>query len=125
VLGDGLRLEQVLHNLLSNAVKHSPAGGEVTVALAADAGGVRLAVRDEGIGLPASYLPHVFERFYRAGNVSADTLTVVGIGLFVVQEIVALVSEGAAAAASPSPSRPAPPPTLPAEDVLVQSLCGL
>ncbi len=42
------------------------------------------------MGIPASDLPHLFERFYRASNVSGDNISGVGIGLYVVQEIVAL-----------------------------------
>jgi signal transduction histidine kinase len=90
VLGDGLRLEQVLQNLLGNAIKYSPDGGPISVTLAAGAATVQLTVRDTGIGIPAQDVPHIFQRFYRAGNVSADTITGVGIGLFVVQEIVTL-----------------------------------
>ncbi|NJN17571.1 MAG: GAF domain-containing protein [Oscillochloris sp.] len=90
VIGDALRLEQVLQNLLSNAIKYSPAGGYVTVQLGADDRVVQVTVHDEGIGIPAQDVPYIFQRFYRAGNVSADTITGVGIGLFVVQEIVTL-----------------------------------
>ncbi|NTU81075.1 MAG: PAS domain S-box protein [Chloroflexales bacterium] len=90
VYGDALRLEQALHNLLGNAIKYSPDGDTVTVTVTADADTVQVAVRDEGIGIPAADVPHIFERFYRAGNVSADTISGVGIGLFVVQEIVTL-----------------------------------
>jgi signal transduction histidine kinase len=60
------------------------------VALAADATTVQVTVRDAGIGISAQDVPYVFRRFYHAGNVSADTISGVGIGLFVVQEIVAL-----------------------------------
>jgi two-component system phosphate regulon sensor histidine kinase PhoR len=45
-------------------------------------------VRDQGIGVPAEDLPHLFQRFYRASNVSANNISGVGIGLYVVQEIV-------------------------------------
>lgn len=90
VNGDALRLEQVLHNLLGNAFKYSPRGGTVTVRMAAVTNTVQVTVRDEGIGIPAADLPHIFERFYRAGNVGADSISGVGIGLFVVQEIVTL-----------------------------------
>lgn len=90
VAGDALRLEQVFQNLLGNAIKYSPGGGRITAALTADAATVQVTVRDEGIGIPAQDVPHIFQRFYRAGNVSADTITGIGIGLFVVQEIVVL-----------------------------------
>ncbi len=67
------RMERVLDNLLSNACKYSPEGTEVCVALAREetpdgAWGV-VRVQDHGVGIPAADLPHVFERFHRAGNV--------------------------------------------------------
>ena len=90
IAGDALRLEQVLYNLLGNAMKYSPHGGAITLSITAQDNTVRVAVRDEGIGIPARDLPHLFERFYRASNVSADNISGVGIGLYVVQEIVRL-----------------------------------
>jgi signal transduction histidine kinase len=90
IAGDPLRLEQVLYNLLGNAIKYSPDGGPITVSITTQDEKVYVAIRDEGIGIPTGDLPHLFERFYRAGNVSADNITGVGIGLYVVQEIVAL-----------------------------------
>ena len=90
ITGDALRLEQVLYNLLGNAIKYSPHGGPTTVSITTQDNIVRVAVRDEGIGIPAHDLPHLFERFYRASNVSADNISGVGIGLYVVQEIVRL-----------------------------------
>jgi signal transduction histidine kinase len=88
--GDPLRLEQVLYNLLGNAMKYSPGGGPITVSLTAQDDTVSVAIRDEGIGIPARDLPHLFERFFRASNVSVDNISGVGIGLYVVHEIVAL-----------------------------------
>lgn len=67
VNGDAVRLEQVIQNLLNNAVKYSPSGGTITLEAAPDAGSVVM-VGDEGIGIPASELPRVFEQLYRAGN---------------------------------------------------------
>jgi signal transduction histidine kinase len=81
---DADRLERVLANLLSNAVKYSPEGSSITVELdrREHTAGVwaMLSVRDEGIGIPAADLPHVFERFYRAGN-AAGHARGAGIGL--------------------------------------------
>jgi signal transduction histidine kinase len=77
-------LERVLDNLLGNAVKYSPSGGTVTVTLGEEAPGpegwVRLRVEDEGMGIPAGDLPHVFERFRRGGNVGAS-IAGTGVGL--------------------------------------------
>ncbi len=89
VAGDEHRLEQVLQNLLSNAIKYSPRGGLVTVTLAASNGEAVIAVADEGIGIPPTALPHLFDRFYRAGNTEPrGALPGFGIGLYVVKEIV-------------------------------------
>jgi signal transduction histidine kinase len=90
VSGDAMRLEQVLHNLLSNAVKYSPAGGDVFVSLALSGGEAHIAVRDQGIGIPADALPQLFERFFRAANAEPRRIGGMGVGLFVVHEIVAL-----------------------------------
>ena len=90
VHADGRRLEQVVENLLANALRYVPAGGHVRLALdtipAANASRHRLTVRDDGPGIPAEDLPHVFERFYRAESVRAMGGT--GLGLAIVAEIV-------------------------------------
>lgn len=67
VLGDPVRLHQVVVNLVSNAVKFTPAGGRVTVRLTERDGHAALVVQDTGQGIPRESLPHVFERFRQAG----------------------------------------------------------
>jgi signal transduction histidine kinase len=90
-LWDAGRLDRVLANLLSNAIKYSPAGGDISVRLARDRapgdGWALLTVQDEGLGIPAADLPHVFERFHRGGNV-AGQIRGSGIGLAGVCQIV-------------------------------------
>ncbi len=88
VSGDELRLEQALDNLLSNAIKYSPEGGRVTVRVSRQDTTARVAVTDEGIGIPPESLPRVFEQFYRAANVSPASIGGLGVGLYVVKEIV-------------------------------------
>ncbi len=90
VRGDSLRLEQVLQNLIGNAVKYSPDGGTVRVTARRAGEQVALSISDEGIGIPAAALPRLFQRFYRASNVDARQITGMGIGLFVVRELVEL-----------------------------------
>lgn len=87
VWADGRRLEQVLANLLVNALRYVPAGGSVTLALdEVDGDRFRLSVSDDGPGVPAEALPHLFDRFYRADAARAEPGT--GLGLAIVQEIV-------------------------------------
>ncbi|MEO7911799.1 MAG: HAMP domain-containing sensor histidine kinase, partial [Roseiflexaceae bacterium] len=88
IAGDANRLEQVFQNLISNAIKYSPAGGAITVAIAKQDARARITVRDEGLGIPAAALPHVFKRFYRVAGTSTQQIAGSGIGLYVVREIV-------------------------------------
>ncbi len=90
VEGDELRLEQVLHNLIGNAVKYSPAGGGVTVRVGQRESCACAVVQDQGIGIPANSVPQLFTRFYRADNVDPQNISGMGIGLFVVKEIITL-----------------------------------
>jgi two-component system, OmpR family, sensor kinase len=66
VCGDRDRLKQVLVNLVGNGIKYTPLGGEVLVGLGKENNMARLSVSDNGPGIPADVLPHIFERFYRA-----------------------------------------------------------
>lgn len=85
VIGDIDRLEQVFTNLLDNALKHSPAGGEVNIiGRNTTTGSIKITVADSGPGIPPEQLPHVFERFYQAGEVR----TGIGLGLAIAREIV-------------------------------------
>ncbi len=88
---DAVRLERVVANLLSNALKYSPAGGEVTLAVSyietADAAWATLEIRDQGIGIPAADLPHIFGQYHRAGNV-IQNIPGSGLGLASVQQII-------------------------------------
>jgi signal transduction histidine kinase len=90
--GDEVRLEQVLQNLLQNAVRYSPNGGKIEVIVAADerAALASLQVRDYGIGIAAEALAQLFERFYRVPDMTIEHIHGVGIGLYVVKEIVTL-----------------------------------
>ncbi len=87
VAGDDLRLGQVFRNLLQNAAKYTPAGGAITVELTLEGDTAVVRVADTGIGIPASALPQLFGRFFRAPNAAARTGGL-GIGLHVVKEIV-------------------------------------
>jgi len=88
VIGDEARLTQVLSNLLSNAIKYSPKGGRVTVRGTVGASEVTVSVSDEGPGIPAPDLPHVFERFYRADTDLTRRVKGTGLGLFLSRAII-------------------------------------
>jgi two-component system phosphate regulon sensor histidine kinase PhoR len=89
---DPQQLEQVFTNLIGNACKFTPAGGRVTVELAADSdgeqGGVAILVTDTGMGIPEEDFASIFTRFFRASNASAAALPGTGLGLAIVREIV-------------------------------------
>ena len=88
VEGDVNRLQQVTSNLLSNAIKFTDAGGRISIHVAADAEGASLSVADTGIGISPEFLPHVFERFRQAETSLARTYSGLGLGLWVVKQIV-------------------------------------
>jgi PAS domain S-box-containing protein len=84
---DARRVEQILNNLLGNALKYSPEGGKIYVQVRADLEKrqILIRIRDEGVGIPPEALPHLFERFYRAGNVSSIGGT--GLGLYISRQL--------------------------------------
>jgi signal transduction histidine kinase len=83
---DPMRLQTALNNLLDNAIEHTDRGGRVTLEAAAHDGSVLLTISDNGHGIPADALPHVFEKFFRVQGRSRRDGT--GLGLAIVHEIV-------------------------------------
>ena len=90
VMGDDMRLYQMVTNLTDNAIKYTPAGGSVHVSLAARDGEGVLRVRDSGIGIPKEAIDHIFERFYRVDKARARAVGGTGLGLSIVYQIVEL-----------------------------------
>jgi PAS domain S-box-containing protein len=90
VLGDPLRLQQVVWNLLTNAVKFSPRGGRVQVTLAVDDRQLVMTIQDSGRGIPPAFLPHVFDAFRQADTSTAREHGGLGIGLAIVRQLVEL-----------------------------------
>lgn len=84
---DRQRLAQVLGNLLDNALRHTPAGGNVSLAVARVADEVVFTVADDGDGIAGEHLPHVFERFYRADSARDRGRGGSGIGLAIVKAL--------------------------------------
>jgi two-component system sensor histidine kinase BaeS len=87
VWADRQRLTQVLGNLLDNALRHTPAGGHVTLTTTRRGPEVAFTVTDDGDGIPAGHLPHVFERFYRADSARDRGHGGSGIGLAIAKAL--------------------------------------
>ena len=89
--GDPVRLTQVIGNLLSNAAKFSPDGARIHVSGGARlAGLVQIGVRDEGVGIDAQILPHVFDLFVQGDQSLDRSQGGLGIGLTVAKRLVEL-----------------------------------
>ncbi|HET9909744.1 MAG TPA: response regulator [Anaerolineales bacterium] len=87
VRGDGLQLRQALRNLVGNAIKYTPQGGTITLSAVNQLDTVSIRIQDTGYGIPASDLPHVFDRFYRVRNNGHDEIEGNGLGLAIVKSI--------------------------------------
>lgn len=81
-------LDQVITNLLDNAIRYSPQGGAITVTIAADGTTARLAVADQGIGIPAEQMTTIFEPFTHGKNVRRGYLDGFGLGLYIALRLI-------------------------------------
>lgn len=86
VNGDRARISQTLNNYLLNAVKYSPEANKVDVQLSVENGQVVVAVKDYGQGIAEEQIPHLFERYYRAGN--TKKIEGLGLGLYLCKQII-------------------------------------
>jgi PAS domain S-box-containing protein len=90
VLGDPLRLGQIVTNLVTNAVKFTPAGGRVEVSLTRGEGAAVITVSDTGIGIEATLLPQIFDRFRQADSTITRRHGGLGLGLAIVRHLAEL-----------------------------------
>jgi signal transduction histidine kinase/CheY-like chemotaxis protein len=144
ILGDSGRMQQVMVNLLSNAIKFSEPGGVVTVTLRSVEGASEITVQDTGAGIPAAFLPFVFDRFRQADGSSTRRHGGLGLGLAIARQLIELqggvlsvASEGEgqgaaftlrmplATGAVPMPVATAPSPGLPLTALALQGLTVL
>jgi two-component system OmpR family sensor kinase len=103
VVGDSARLQQVLANLLGNARTHTPEGTRVTVGVGVIGREAVLRVADDGPGIPADLLPHVFERFARGDGSRSRAAGSTGLGLAIVHAVV--TAQGGSVAVESAPGR--------------------
>jgi signal transduction histidine kinase/ActR/RegA family two-component response regulator len=104
VEGDRTRLIQVLVNLLNNSAKYTPAGGRITLAVSSTGSAAEVSVRDNGSGIDAQLLPHIFDLFTQADRAPDRSQGGLGIGLALVKSIVRM-HNGAVAAHSDGPQQ--------------------
>jgi signal transduction histidine kinase len=88
VAGDADKLRQILINLIDNAVKYSPDGGRVEVEIETRERGVRVVVRDEGIGIQSGEQQRIFGKFYRVDPQQSSGVGGTGLGLYICRELV-------------------------------------
>lgn len=88
--GDRDKLSAVIVNLIGNAIKYTPEGGLIQVRASADEDYIRVEVRDNGLGIAESELPHIFEQFFRGTNPNVIAETGNGLGLSFAREIARL-----------------------------------
>ncbi len=88
VLGDPLRLEEVLKNLLENAIQYTPAPGSIRLTATAEGENAVLCVADTGIGIPSTDQQRIFERFYRVDVARSREAGGTGLGLAIAKHIV-------------------------------------
>ena len=104
------RIRQALINLIDNGVKYTPEGGRVTIAVVFSAGSggegmVAIRVTDTGVGIPASDLPHVFDKFYRVQAKATRGISGTGLGLAITRSIIEAHDGRCAPRASRAPGR--------------------
>lgn len=87
---DPTRIEQVLSNLLTNAIKYTDPGGHIDVRAGRQGGEIVIGIVDDGLGIPRSFLPHVFDLFSQGGVSNSRAHGGLGLGLALVRKIVEL-----------------------------------
>lgn len=99
--GDRALMKQVVVNLLDNAIKYTPEGGRVVLRVTRDARHANLEVIDNGIGIPAEALPHIFKRFFRVDDSRSRDQGGAGLGLSIVKAICAAQGAGVSVTSEP------------------------
>ena len=88
VSGDAARLQQVFGNLLTNAAKYTPENGSISLHARDEDGEIVVTITDNGVGIPAELLPHVFDLFRQADSTLDRAMGGLGIGLSVVKSLI-------------------------------------
>ena len=90
ISGDGVRLQQVTWNVLSNAIDFAPQGGQIELRVSHSSASVTIAITDDGPGIRPDFLPFIFDRFRQEDSSSTRPHRGLGLGLAIVEHLVAL-----------------------------------
>jgi signal transduction histidine kinase len=90
LLGDPKSLERAFAAILDNAIKFSPDGGEVRIEVGFDPGKLWVSIQDNGLGIPANVLPHIFDRFFHLDKMGSHLFRGVGLGLSIARQVIEL-----------------------------------
>ena len=85
---DETKIRQVIMNFIDNAIYYTPKGGHIKVGLKETEDTVEYTVTDDGIGVPKDEQPHMFSKFYRAGNAKKARPDGTGLGLFMAKKVI-------------------------------------
>jgi two-component system phosphate regulon sensor histidine kinase PhoR len=88
IKADREKIEQVLINLLDNAIKFTPENRTIEIIVSKNQNQIQISIKDDGIGIPSTDLPRIFERFYRVDKARSQEQGGTGLGLAIVKHIV-------------------------------------
>ena len=83
-------IQRVLENLVGNSLKYTPRGGKVSISVRPSSAAVGVSVADTGVGISEKALPHIFDRFYKANQETAEDSGSTGLGLAIAKRILEL-----------------------------------
>lgn len=92
VLSDIAKIERIITNLLENAIRHTEVGGEITINVETLTSGVKVSITDNGSGISAEDIAHIFEARYRAKNAREDTIKHSGLGLAISLKLAQIIN---------------------------------
>ncbi len=88
IRADKGKISEVIRNLIDNAIKYTNSEGNIEISARKEGNIIVTTVSDNGIGIPKQDIPHIFEEFYRASNVSSNTKQGYGLGLYLVKQYI-------------------------------------
>lgn len=88
IIADEFHFTNIIYNILDNSVKYCDTNPDITISSNKDSKGLYLKFKDNGMGIPAKNIPHIFDKFYRVSTKKSDEVNGFGLGLFYVKKIV-------------------------------------